>query len=500
VTVAWVGAGKLVTRAQAQRLPPLADLSATSPAIREAITAADATARARPGDAAAVGALGQAYHASGLAAQAMAVYEVADAVAGNDVKWAYLRALLLEERGDAAALGAALESITTRAPDLGLAWFRRGELAFKQRRLDDAKLAYEHARTAPPRPSTVPGAAARVSPPLGAYATFGLARIARERGAADEARQLLRTVAESAPGFGPPRVMLRALETASGASASPAFDAPYVPPADPWLDEVVAQSRHGDVLLKAAGQATRAGDKAWREYLVRRALEFNPSDLNVLMEMAAMLQATGRPEEALTYLRQHETLAPGDHHGLVEQGRCLTDLGRLDQAEAVLRRAVRVRDAAAEFNLGAVLDQKGQWENARERYLRALDIDPFHVRALNNLGVGLDRRGQSTAAVPYFERAIRIAPADAEFHANFGAALTQLRRLDDAVAELTKAVGLDPSSTTAHNNLGIARARMGDLAGARAEFIRVLQLDGNHAQARQNLIQVTAALGDGVVR
>ena len=85
---------------------------------------------------------------------------------------------------------------------------------------------------------------------------------------------------------------------------------------------------------------------------MRRALAVNPPDLNVLMEMAALRQAQGRPAEALDYLRQHEALAPGDHHTLVEQGRSLIDLGRLAEAEAVLRRAVVVRDAAAEYNLG----------------------------------------------------------------------------------------------------------------------------------------------------
>ena len=69
------------------------------------------------------------------------------------------------------------------------------------------------------------------------------------------------------------------------------------------------------------------------------------------MEMAATLQAEGRLTEALDFLSQAEAVAPGDHHVLVEQGKTLGDLGRLGEAEQVLRRACRVRDAAAEYNL-----------------------------------------------------------------------------------------------------------------------------------------------------
>ena len=341
--------------------------------------------------------------------------------------------------------------------------------------------------------------ASRQTVPLSAYAGLGLARVALDRQDAAGALARLRALVDSYPAFGPARALLRTEErrVAPGATAplsGRAFEAPFVPPADPLLDAIVADSRHSDLLLKHAGIATRAGDAAWREFLVRRALTYNPQDLNVLMEAAAMLQATGRAAEALPYLTQHEALAPGDHHTLVEEGRVLSDLGRLQEAEAVLRRAVVVRDAAAEYNLGAVLDEQGRWEEARPHYARALAIDPFHARAMNNLAVGLDRHGDSPAAVALFERAIDIAPSSAEFYVNYGSALIQLRRFDDAARVLATAVALDPRAPNAHNNLGIALASLGDLPRARQEFTQALALDPRHANARRNLNHVTAAL------
>ena len=498
--IAWVVAGLLADRAHAARLPDVPDLAAVAPPVRDAVIDADRLARREPGSATAVGALGTSYHASLLPAQAIAAYTVAESLDGREWRWTYQRALLLEERGDAPGARTALARVTVLAPGFGPAWFRLAEQAFKEGRLDDAATAYEHAKAAPVTPALTPGGTLRVTSPLSAYADMGLARIARERGDLASAHRLLQTLVGSYPSFGPPRTMLRQVELAgarlAAVTADAGFDAPYVPPADPLLDAIVADSRHSDLLLKHAGQATRAGDAAWREYLVRRAFTFNPKDLNVLMEMAAMLQATGKPGDALEYLHQHESLAPNDHHNLVEQGRSLADLGRLPEAEAVLRRAVRVRDAAAEYNLATVLDQQGRWEEARAGYQRALAIDPFHTRAMNNLGVGLDRRGQSLAAMPFFERAIDIAPGNAEFHVNYGSALIQLRRLDDAVRALTTAVGLDPRSTNAHNNLGIAAAQQGDLPRAQAEFERALRLSPQHENARRNLDRVTAMLGN----
>jgi Flp pilus assembly protein TadD len=211
--------------------------------------------------------------------------------------------------------------------------------------------------------------------------------------------------------------------------------------------------------------------------------------------MAAMLQATNRSTEALEVLRQHERLVPDDHHTLVEQGRCLADLGRLEEAEAVLRRAVRVRDAAAEYNLGTVLDRQGRSEEARERYERALAIDPFHSRALNNFGIWLDRRGQSNAAITMLQRSVQADPDNAEMYSNLGSALIGARRIPEALRALDTAVALAPEAPDAHNNRGIALVLSGRRAEAAGEFETALRLNPGHPNAKRNLEGLGASRG-----
>lgn len=485
---AWVGAGVMARRTLAASLPALPDVAALPAAVQTAVREAEAAARAIP-DAATVGAFGRACHAAQLADCAIGAYRVAEALAPDDAAWTYLRALLLEERGDEVALDA-LAQVTARQPSHGHAWFRLGEAHFKRGRLDEAEAAYARTEASPAvAPFTPPDVTSRQTWPLGAYAGIGLARVALERGDRAAARTRLAALAVAYPAFSPARGLLRQLDAPDTSTAGS-----YVPPADPVVDALVATSRHSDLLLKHAGLATRARDTAWREFLVRRALEFNPDDLNVLMAMAELLQDTRRPDEALSFLTRHEALAPRDHHGLVQQGRVLAELGRLTEAEAVLRRAVAVRDAAAEFNLATVLDQQDRWDEARAHYELALAINPFHTRAMNNLGAGIDRRGDTAAALRLFERAITIAPDAADLHVNYGTALTRARRYDDAVRVLTTAIALDPRDPNPHNNLGIAFASMGDLPRAKDAFARALAIDPRHASARDNHARVTAAL------
>ena len=221
---------------------------------------------------------------------------------------------------------------------------------------------------------------------------------------------------------------------------------------------------------------------------MRQALAAAPSDLNVLMEMSAMLQSRRQlPEGPRPTSSSTRRSRPGIIMRWCSRGKVLADLGRFAEAEAVLRRAVVVRDTTAEFNLGTVLDQQGRWDEARGHYERALAIDPFNSSAMNNLAAGLDRHGATAAAIELFERAIGIDPDKAEYYTNYGNALIQARRLDEAVRALAIAITLDPRAANAHNNLGIALAQQQMLIPAREAFERALQIDPAHVNARRNL-------------
>ncbi|MSO61422.1 MAG: tetratricopeptide repeat protein [Acidobacteria bacterium] len=449
---------------------------------------AAATSRTTPAN---VGNLGMVYQAGLLPHEALRAYAVAQSLDPGDWRWPYHRGLVLVERGDQIGAGEAFRTVTAAFPAWGLVRFHLAEIAFKAGRPADAEAACLAAEAAPILQSVAPDDGPPPRPmPLAAHASFGIARLHLDRGEIQAARKRLAALVAAHPEFGSAQSLLLRLDAQRPAGAMDDGRA-YLPPADPWLDALVARSWHPDLLLKHAAIAGRGGDTAWRQWLVRRALTASPNSLDVLLEAAATERAANRLAEALRFRQQAEIVAPDDHHTLFEQGRTLSDLGRLPEAEAVLRRAVRVRDAAAEYNLASVLDRMERWDEAREHYDRALAINPFHSRALNNLGIGFSRHGDRRRAFSYYRRAIDIAPEVADSYTNLSAALGVTGRFLEALAATDMAVKLNPSAADAHGNRGIALAQLGRRVEARAAFETAIRIDPRHADAKRNL----AALG-----
>ncbi len=446
------------------RLPTLPDLSRQPAAVRAHLTEADRAARAHPTSAEAVGAAGLAYHADMFYEQAQRCYAIAEELSGSAWHWTYDRALAQGTRGDADGLLVGLRRVVAAAPGFSPAWWQLGEAEFKAGRYDRAAAAWRRVLTLqePTRPAAKAGAPARVvSAPISAYAALGLARLAMVQGDAEGAREVLERVTQKSPRFGPAFRLLgsayAALDRAKDAERAvriadrlPAYD-PYV---DPMIDALARESRSSTFLLQQASTADLDTNAAWREYLVRRAVELDPANTDALYDLATMFRVLRRYDEALQVLERLRHLVPGDFQVLADIGRCLSGLQRFAEAEAILRRALEgLDDANTHYTLGLVLDRLGRLPEAMAEYQRALERDPNHKDALNNLGVSFVRQGRLDQAAGQFERLVATDPDNADAHTNLGAVFLTQGSHDLAAREFRAALQINPDHVLAREGL-----------------------------------------------
>ncbi len=192
---------------------------------------------------------------------------------------------------------------------------------------------------------------------------------------------------------------------------------------------VVAGNRSSDemahlwlqVLPENDSAAQRDPRMALQEALARHITERNPADFAAHYNLAAMLQARGSLEEAIT------------QYGLA------------------LR--IRPEDAIANNALGGALLATGQLDQGIERLALALKARPDYFDAHYNLGLALASRGDFAGAVEHLQAAVHLNPKDADAEANLGSALAAAGHIPEAKRHLLRALELDPNQAQARQNL-----------------------------------------------
>ncbi len=261
---------------------------------------------------------------------------------------------------------------------------------------------------------------------------------------------------------------------------------------------------------------------------ISRALENNPKYVPARNNLALLLKARGRPEEAASEARVAVAQAPGHTPALITLGALLLEMGETEEAEQILRDAVALapEDASAHTNLGAALINRGAKEEAEAEFERALELDPDNCESLNDLALIREIQERLDEAVALLQRALAVKPDDAALHMNLGRifmaggraqpAITHyeqaialdanyteayvylgqavhfLGRIDEAMRYGEAAVRLDPSSAKGHLNLGSALQVCGRIEEAISHFRKAITLDGrltgayvNYAYARR---------------
>ena len=120
----------------------------------------------------------------------------------------------------------------------------------------------------------------------------------------------------------------------------------------------------------------------------------------------------------------------------------------------------------ADTNLGLVLFQRGQIDDAIAHYRSALQMQPDWWDAEYNLGTALLGKGQVDEAILHCERAVGMRPADPDAQVSLGDALFQKGRIDEAIAHYQKAMIFGPDHFLARYGLGRALLEKGELDNA----------------------------------
>jgi tetratricopeptide (TPR) repeat protein len=141
----------------------------------------------------------------------------------------------------------------------------------------------------------------------------------------------------------------------------------------------------GIALRRVLGRGGPAGRRAVAESLrlLDEALRRAPDDLEAWEEMGLALKAAGQSAEALFAFEKVLALEPERERSLAEAARLVYQPQQPQRALAYFRRLVNINPWSAEYrqNLVVILEQTGDWDEAREHIRVWLRLAPGDIEA-----------------------------------------------------------------------------------------------------------------------
>jgi len=242
-------------------------------------------------------------------------------------------------------------------------------------------------------------------------------------------------------------------------------------------------------------------------YIVER---LDPDAAEAYVDRGVAYAALGETEMALRDFDRGVQLNPNLPKAYINRGQLARTLGQRDQARADFRQAIRVQELLAEAtpgsdrpsaipynNLGTLMMQEQEWEEARRLLEQATALEPRSAEAWNNLGLVLGHLGKPRLALDNFNAAVNLEPQNPVYLTNRGLQYLQQGMLDRALADFDRAIRLDPQHTAAYVGRAEAHARAGDRAAATTDLERVIAVDPANSQARRLRDELAAAPAPG---
>lgn len=160
----------------------------------------------------------------------------------------------------------------------------------------------------------------------------------------------------------------------------------------------------------------------------------NPGDRETVIHYAAALRAAGQPAQAVSVLENAMGQHGGDPSINIAYAKALAANGRFEQALTIIDRTID--PASPDWNAlsvkGAILDQIGQHEAARQLYRQAQISAPQEASLEANMGLSYAMTNDLGQAEQHLRRAVSMPTATSQIRQNLALIVGLQGRFDEA--------------------------------------------------------------------
>jgi serine/threonine-protein kinase len=189
----------------------------------------------------------------------------------------------------------------------------------------------------------------------------------------------------------------------------------------------------------------------------RRSLELDPGLAVGHICLGEVLMGTGAYKDAAAEFDLATTYEPTSDDAFRDLADAYKLLGRMDEAERTLQKAIQVRPQyyAGYYRLGVLYAQQARYADAIAQLRRATELSPDSPRPWSSLGGALVVTGDYPAAIEALQRAISIRPTWSAY-SNLGTAQLYQRNYPAAITAFEQGASLGSQQYIVLGNLARA--------------------------------------------
>jgi Flp pilus assembly protein TadD len=213
--------------------------------------------------------------------------------------------------------------------------------------------------------------------------------------------------------------------------------------------------------------------------------EDNAAKYAQTMRMAANVRSGGDPAAAASFYQRAHALDPKQAEPLIGLAEAAAAAGARDQAIEYLRQAITLApgNVAARRSYGTLLLSGGAAEQALETFRGAVEKDPQDHRSFNGMGVALDLLGRQTEAQQVYRQGLKVAPVSSSLRNNLALSLAIAGDREQALEMLQKLAAEPSAGPRIRQNLALVYALDNDLQQA----VAIASRDLSQAELRNNI-------------
>ena len=217
-----------------------------------------------------------------------------------------------------------------------------------------------------------------------------------------------------------------------------------------------------------------------------RVLEIEPNNKVALSNIALLTYRMGNKDEAFGMLSKLAEDTAKDNY-LVHKylGIILLEKGKTDDAIEKFMKTVDLNpnDADGYVNLGVCFHKLKNYGRAVQEYIKAIEIDPVNLSALKNLALLYYDADQIEDSIEMYERILELEPDNKTILKSLGNAYRRVGESQKAIDKYQEHLAAKPDDLDALLNIGVSLYEKGQLVKAIEIFNDIMIRDKNYSAA-----------------